>query len=237
MAAKNKLIVALDVDSGEKALKIADILKKDVKLFKVGLELFSSAGPDIVKKIKNIGCNVFLDLKFHDIPNTVSKALVSVTRLGPFMVNVHSLGGAEMMKKAASALKEEASRLRIEKPKLIAVTVLTSMNENGLKEVGINDNMKEEVLRLADLARLSNLDGIVASPVEAGAIRKKFGSDFLIVTPGVRPESAGADDQKRVSAPKEAIKAGADYIVVGRPVIEANDPASAARKILEEIGE
>jgi len=235
MDPKDRLIVALDVDTAEKAILLAEKLKNDVRFFKIGFELFSSCGPSIVSQIARFGGRIFLDLKFHDIPNTVSKAAVSVTKLGVFMFNVHGLGGYDMMKKTADAVKAEAERLKIEKPKVLAVTVLTSMDENALKKVGINDTMNQEVLRLAELAKSAGLDGVVASPSEARLIREKLGKDFLIITPGVRPSWAEAGDQKRIASPKEAIADGATYIVVGRPITEAKDPAQAARKISEEI--
>ena len=247
---RDGLIVALDVDTEKKALELIEVLKGEVKIFKVGSELFTSAGPGIIRKIRNKGgiredkgkigggkgCEIFLDLKFHDIPNTVAKAAAAATRLEPFMLNVHTLGGYDMMKRAAEAVRDEAARHKISKPKLIGVTVLTSMDENGLKKVGINDNIKSQVLRLAALAKEAGLDGVVASPVEAKYLRDALGSGFLIVTPGVRPGWwAAKDDQERIATPKEAIASGADYIVVGRPIIEADDPLEAARKILEEI--
>ncbi len=235
MTARERLIAALDVDTKEKALDLADALKADVKLFKIGFELFSSAGPDIVREIREKGLGVFLDLKFHDIPNTVAKAASAVTRLGVSIFNVHALGGLEMMKQAASAARDEAKRLGAAAPKIIAVTILTSADENGLKKVGINDNMKSQVLRLALLAKEAGLDGVVASPQEARFIREKTGKGFVIITPGVRPQGAERGDQKRIATPREAIASGADYIVVGRPIIEAKDPAGAAREIIKEI--
>jgi len=235
MNPKDRLIVALDVDTEEKAVAIAERLKNDVRFFKIGFELFSSCGPRVVERIRGMGCDVFLDLKFHDIPNTVAKAAAAITKLGVYMFNVHASGGYEMMNKAAEAVKKEAERLGIDRPKILGVTVLTSMDENGLKKIGIDANMKNQVLRLAALAKEAGLDGVVASPVEAKEIREKLGRDFLIVTPGVRPQWAGANDQKRVATPKEAIKDGADFIVVGRPVTEAKDPVRAAQEILKEI--
>lgn len=231
----DRLIVALDVDTEAKALELAGKLRNDVRFFKIGFELFSSCGPSIVKEIAKFGGRIFLDLKFHDIPNTVSKTAVSVTKLGVFMFNVHALGGYDMMKKTADAVKSEAQKLKIEKPKVLAVTVLTSMDENALKKIGIDDTMEHAVLRLAELAKSAGLDGVVASPSEARLIREKLGKDFLIVTPGVRPAWAEALDQKRIATPKAAIADGATYIVVGRPVTEAGDPADAAKKILEEM--
>jgi len=224
----NKLIVALDFESKYKALQAVDHLGSDVKLFKIGLELFSSCGPEIVAGVIAKGCDVFLDLKFHDIPNTVEKAARAVSGLGAFMFNVHALGGLEMMKRAKGAAGE--------KSKVIAVTILTSADENALKKCGINVSIEDEVMKLAALAKEAGLDGVVASAKEASRIRKELGKDFLIVVPGIRPASAASDDQKRVATPREAIEAGADYIVVGRPITGAADPVLAARDILKELG-
>jgi orotidine-5'-phosphate decarboxylase len=251
MDPKDRLIIALDVDTAEKALALVDQLKAEAGLFKVGFELFSSCGPSIVSDIAKEGGRIFLDLKFHDIPNTVSKAAASVTGLGVFMLNVHALGGYDMMKKAAESVKAEAARLKVERPKVIAVTVLTSMDQAALDAVGVGAKIDDEVLALAALAKSAGLDGVVASPREVRAIRGRFGKDFVIVTPGVRPlwseagdPSTGSgsvlslskDDQKRIATPGDAVAGGATYIVVGRPVTEARDPAGAARKIKEEIG-
>ena len=230
-----RLIVALDVDTKEKALSLVERLKAEVKIFKIGSELFTSCGPKIADDVKRNGCEVFLDLKFNDIPNTVARSAAAAVRSGVFMFNVHALGGPDMMKKTADAAAEEAKKLKIVKPKVIAVTILTSMDENSLKKVGIFDNMETQVLRLAKLAKDSGLDGVVASPAEVKMIRKNLGEDFLIVTPGVRPSWAEKNDQKRIATPKEALDNGANFIVVGRPIIEADDPVEAAKKILKEI--
>lgn len=235
MNPEDRLIVALDVDRKERALGFVGKLKKNVRTFKVGLELFLSCGPTIVEDVKREGCDVFLDLKFHDIPNTVAKAAISITRLAPLMFNVHGLGGYDTMKRTLEAVEKEAKRLKIPRPKILAVTILTSMDENGLKNIGISDNIQAEVLRLARLARDASLDGVVASPHEIKPIREIMGKEFLIVTPGVRPSWAEAGDQKRIMTPGEAITLGADYIVVGRPIIEAQDPVEAAKKILNEM--
>ena len=232
---KDRLIVALDVDNTDKALGLVEKLKNDVRFFKVGFELFSSTGPGIIEPIREKGCDIFLDLKFHDIPNTAVKASVAITKLGVYMFNVHALGGYDMMKEVAEAVENAADRAGVDQPKILAVTILTSMDAKALKALGIGDSMKEEVLRLAVMAKDAGLDGVVASPSEAKLIRKKLGEDFLIVTPGVRPALASAHDQKRIATPKNAIKDGADFIVVGRPITEAKDPAAAARQILEEI--
>ena len=232
---KSKLIVALDVDTEAKALDLAKGLKGAAEIFKVGSVLFASCGPDIIGKIKGLGA-VFLDLKFHDIPNTVAASVRAATRLGADIVNVHALGGEEMMRAASSAGRDEAKALGIARPKVIAVTMLTSTDKDGLKKIGIRDTIEKQLLILARLARASGLDGVVASGREVKLLRKEFGKDFLIVTPGVRPAWAAKADQKRVATPKEAIEDGADYIVVGRPIIESDDPLKAAEKILEEIG-
>jgi len=236
MNPKERLIVALDLDSEEKAVAMAERLKNDVRFFKIGFELFSSCGPRIVERMREMGCDVFLDLKFHDIPNTVAKAAMSIMRLGVYMFNVHTLGGYDMMKNTADAVETEAARSGVVRPLVLGVTILTSMDEKLLKKVGINATMKTEVLRLARLAKDAGLDGVVASASEAKLIRQKLGKDFLIVTPGVRPSWSVAHDQKRVTTPKKAIRDGADFIVVGRPILEAKDPAHAAREIMREMG-
>lgn len=235
MTAKERLIVALDVDTKDKALALAAKLRADVKFFKIGLELFSSCGPGIVNEIRAVGCEVFLDLKFHDIPTTAAKAAAAVTKLGAYMLNVHALGGYDMMKKTAEAVKAEAARLKIERPRVIAVTVLTSMGQGALERVGVGGAVREEVLRLARLAGDAGLDGVVASPEEARMIRGELGPGFIIVTPGIRPSWAGTDDQQRIATPREAVGNGASFIVVGRPVTAADDPAGAAKKIIREM--
>lgn len=234
MKAKDRLIVALDFDNEKKALEMVELLKRDVRFFKVGLELFLAAGAGITEKIMDTGSEVFLDLKFHDIPNTTMKAAVVATRLEVYMLNVHALGGYEMMKKTAEAVESEAERLDVRKPKILAVTILTSMDEKALKNAGIDVNIKQEVLKLTEMAIEAGLDGVVASPKEAAMLRKELGGEFLIVTPGVRPLQSKLDDQKRVATPREAVDAGADFIVVGRPITEAKDPAEAARNIFKD---
>jgi orotidine-5'-phosphate decarboxylase len=235
MTPKERLIVALDVDTGEKALGLVDKLKAEVDIFKIGSELFTSCGPDIVAAVKAKGCGVFLDLKFHDIPNTVVRSAAAAVRLGVSILNVHALGGYDMMKRAAESVAVEAKALKIAKPKIIAVTVLTSMDENNLKKIGIDGSMEQQVLKLAELAKDASLDGVVASPSEIKPIRRELGESFIIVTPGVRPVWAAVNDQKRIATPKEAVLGGATYIVVGRPIVEASDPLAAAKKVLEEI--
>ena len=231
-----KLIVALDVRSVGEVESIINKLIPAVKIFKVGLGLFTLYGPEAVKLVKKKGGSVFLDLKFHDIPNTVVHSVKSATKLGVYMMNLHIFGCVDMMKGAVKAAREEAIRLSIDRPKILGVTVLTSLTEADIKEIGIGRNLNAQVLHLADMARKAGLDGVVASPKEISLIRKRFGKDFIIVTPGIRPGWAGdKGDQKRTTTPKEAIEAGADYIVVGRPIIEAKDPLKAATKIIEEF--
>ncbi|MBI4974853.1 MAG: orotidine-5'-phosphate decarboxylase [Candidatus Omnitrophica bacterium] len=236
MNVKERLIVALDVDTEKKALDLVDKLKGHVKIFKVGSELFSSCGPDIVRLIRKKGCDIFLDLKLNDIPNTVAKASISIARLGVSIFDLHALGGYDMMKKAKDASEEEAKSLKVTRPKVLAVTVLTSFDENGLKKTGIYDNIEAQVLRLARLAKDAGLDGVIASPFEVKLIRENLGKSFLIVTPGIRlGRTAPSDDQRRIATPGDAIRSGADYIVVGRPIIEARNPLDVVQGIFEEI--
>ena len=232
----NPLIVALDVDSRERALELVDRLKDRVGMFKVGMELFYGTGGGIVREIKNLGCRVFLDLKLHDIPNTVARASRVLTALGPDIINVHASGGPEMMREAAAAVRDEASRLGAARPLIIAVTVLTSINRDILNNsLGIGGEVEETVVRWAVSARDCGLDGVVASPMEVTPIRKACGEDFVIITPGVRPEGADIGDQKRVMTPSGAVSAGATYVVVGRPITASVSPLEAASKILEQI--
>ena len=235
MTAKDKIIVALDVETPEAAAAWSARLKKEVGYFKIGKQLFTAAGPDVVRRIKADGGKVFLDLKFHDIPNTVAAAAVEAVRLGVDMLNVHALGGLEMMQKAAEAVKEEALNRGGERPLLIAVTILTSMNEEALSEAGISTPLAEEVRRLALLAKKAGLDGVVASPMEIRLIKEACSEAFLVVTPGVRPSFAAKNDQRRVMTPAEAVNAGADYLVIGRPITAAEDPESAVSRIVEEM--
>ena len=238
MNLKEYLIVALDTSSEKEALNLVKELKDEVSFFKIGLELFTAGGPNVVKEIKNLGCKIFLDGKFLDIPNTVSKAVSNIVKLKVDMLNVHLTGGLKMLEEAKNALMETAKEINIEPPKLIGVTVLTSINEGILKDdLQINAQLSDYVLHRAKLAKEAGLDGIVCSPKEASVIRKETGKDFLIVTPGVRPSWAEKNDQQRVSTPGEAIKNGASYIVVGRPITAAKDPRDAVKRILDEIGD
>ncbi|HOP79146.1 MAG TPA: orotidine-5'-phosphate decarboxylase [Armatimonadota bacterium] len=234
---KDKIIVALDVDSEEKALELVRELAGEVGAFKAGLELLNVAGPQIFGKLKDAGADrVFYDAKFHDIPNTVAGAVRAAVRQGVWMVNVHASGGSAMMKAAVEAAQDEASKLGIEPPKLIAVTVLTSIDTMTLTdELRIASGLVSQVVHLAKLAKSSGMDGVVASPNEAQYIREAVGPDFLIVTPGVRPAGADIADQKRVTTPAKAIAAGANYLVIGRPITRAENPVEAARAIAAEI--
>ncbi len=232
---RDKIIFALDVDHFTEAQRWVKLLKDHVGIFKVGKQLFTHAGPKVVDMIRQKGQKVFLDLKFHDIPNTVAKAGEEATKLNVTMFNLHALGGFEMIRKTVEASKITAKNLGIPKPLILAVTVLTSMDENALKEVGVQDSLLEEVGRLASLACKAGVDGVVASPQEIGVIRERCGEKFLIVTPGIRAPSDKKDDQKRTLTPKEAISAGANYLVIGRPIKEAKDPLEAVQKIVEDI--
>ncbi len=232
---KDKIIFALDVEHFREAQYWVTRLKDRIGMFKVGKQLFTHAGPKVVDMIRQKGQKVFLDLKFHDIPNTVAKAGEEATKLNVTMFNLHALGGFEMMRKTVEASKARAKSLGIPKPLILAVTILTSMDEGTLKEVGVQGPLAEEVGRLASLAWKAGLDGVVASPQEIGIIRERCGESFQIVTPGIRHPSDQRDDQKRTLSPKEAVIAGANYLVIGRPIKEAKDPLEAVDKIIEDI--
>ena len=236
MKPSDKLIVALDVETAHRALDLFNALRDVVGVFKIGSQLFTAAGPEIVRQIVARGGRVFLDLKFHDIPNTVAAAAVEATRLGVSIFNVHASGGVEMMKRTAEAVAEIAERERLVKPKVIGVTLLTSLDQANLKQLGINDEPLAVVARLARLAANCGLDGVVASPREIGIIRETVvNRDLMIVTTGIRSSADTTQDQRRTLTAAEAIRAGADYLVVGRPILNAEDPSDAARKIVEEI--
>jgi orotidine-5'-phosphate decarboxylase len=232
---KDKIIFALDVEHFGEAQRWVKLLKDHVGIFKIGKQLFTHAGPKVVDMIRQKGQKVFLDLKFHDIPNTVAKAGGEATKLGVAMFTLHALGGFEMMKKTVDASRATAKSLGIPKPLILAVTILTSMDEETLKEVGVQGPLIEEVGRLAFLSMKAGVDGVVASPQEIGIIRERCGEKFLIVTPGIRHPSDKRDDQKRTMSPKEAIAAGANYLVIGRPIKEAKDPLEAVQRIIEDI--
>jgi len=235
MEPRDRLIFALDVEHFGEAQGLVGLLRGHVGLFKVGKQLFTHSGPKVIDMIRRKGERVFLDLKFHDIPNTVAKAGEEAAKLGSAMFTVHSMGGYEMMKRAVESSRNIAKHLNIPKPLILAVTILTSMDEATLEEVGMKTPLEKQVARLATLAKKAGVNGVVASPREISLIRDHCGSDFLIVTPGVRPVSVAKDDQKRTLTPGEAITAGADYIVVGRPISEADDPVKAADEIVKEI--
>ena len=232
-----QLLVALDVESGARALELSSALSGVVDGVKVGSRLFTLEGPALVRRLADQGTRVFLDLKFHDIPNTVAQAVEAAVVTGAWMINVHASGGVPMMQAAAKAAAEAAARSNQAKPLVIAVTVLTSMDEETLRAGGVERPLFDHVVALARMAKQSGLDGVVASPQETAAIRAACGADFAIVTPGIRGASAGAEknDQTRTMGPAEAVKAGASYLVVGRPIIAATDPRSAAQRIVEEM--
>lgn len=236
MLNKKKIIVALDVETAGEAREIIAELRGEVGAFKIGLQLFTAAGASFVREAVEAGDRIFLDVKFHDIPNTVSKAAVEVARLGVWMFNIHALGGAEMMRRTVQEVGEICEKENLEKPKIIGVTVLTSANQETLREVGIERETDAQVLKLAQLAAKCGLDGVVASPLEVALIRKNVeNKDFLIVTPGIRSGKVETfDDQRRVTTANEALTGGASYLVIGRPIVQAKNRVSAARQILEE---
>lgn len=237
---KEKIIVALDVETADEAAQIIENLKGEVGAFKIGLQLFTSAGAQFIRKNVEAGLKVFLDVKFHDIPNTVAKASVEVARLGVWMFNVHALGGSEMMRRTVGEVSEMCAKENLKHPKIIGVTVLTSSNNQTLIEIGINQNSKKQVLNLARLAFESGLGGVVASPLEVNLIKQNIPKkDFLVVTPGVRLENKIGDirddDQKRILSPAEAMSAGADYLVIGRPILKSENPVGAVREIIADM--
>jgi orotidine-5'-phosphate decarboxylase len=233
---KDKIIVALDVSTAAEALDLFSKLRDVVGAFKIGSQLFTSNGQYVVREILKFGGKIFLDLKFHDIPNTVAMAGVEAMRLGVFMFNVHASGGSEMMKRTVDAINETAIKENLIKPSVIAVTVLTSSTKETLNEIGIEKEPLEQVVNLACIADECGMDGVVASPHEVAAVRSAVGNkNFLLVTPGVRPKGVDANDQKRVMTPSEAVRAGSDYLVIGRPITKAPNPEDAVRKIIEEL--
>jgi len=234
----DQLLIALDVESSAKAIALADNLRGVAGGFKIGSRLFTSEGPSIVRALTSRGDRVFLDLKFHDIPNTVAQATAAAASLGVWMLNVHASGGSRMMQAARDAAHETASKEGRTPPLVIAVTVLTSMNQAMLGDAGVQSPVLDQVLRLAELTERAGLDGVVASPQETSLIRTRRRADFAIVTPGIRggqAATAGKDDQERTMSPAEALAAGSSYIVVGRPVIAAPDPRAAAESIVREM--
>ena len=236
MSNTDRMILALDMPEPDYALEIVDNFSDYINIFKVGFELFVSAGPRIVEEILKKDKKVFLDLKFHDIPNTVSKAAVAATKLGVHMFNIHTSGGLNMMRKCREKVVETCLKENIEKPKILGVTVLTSISREILKdELGIQYSLKTHVKQLAFLAMNAGLDGVISSPRDAGMIRKHCDKGFLIVTPGIRPSWTLPDDQKRTMTPQEALKQGADHIVLGRAVLQQPDPIKAIELILLEV--
>lgn len=233
---KEKIIVALDVPTADEARKYIAELRGEVGAFKIGLQLFTSAGASFVREVVDAGNKVFLDLKFHDIPNTVAKAAVEVARLGVWMFDVHACGGGEMMRRVVEEVSEVCDKENLQKPKIIGITVLTSSDQATLRETGIEKEVDSQVVNLAGLTAKCGLDGVVASPLETNLVRLNVENEnFLIITPGIRPSFATNDDQKRVTTPGEAIENGSDYLVIGRPILQAENKVEAVQQILEEF--
>ncbi len=230
-----RLIVALDVHSMESVQQLVGQLGDRVNYYKVGMELFYSAGSQVINYLRQQNKDIFLDLKLHDIPNTVGQGLATLTQLGATMLNVHASGGFSMMQAAVKAVKNKASALQMPRPKLIAVTVLTSMDENEWSGLGYNVDLSQQVIHLSQLAQKAGMDGVVASPQEAAQIQKVCGSEFIIVTPGIRPSGTAIDDQSRIATPAGALKNGAHHLVIGRPITAAANPKQAVKDILREM--
>ena len=232
---RNPIILALDVPSAEQGLALARQIAPALGAIKIGSELFTASGPDIIREMRGLGLNVFLDLKFHDIPNTVAKAVASAVQLDVQMLTIHTGGGSEMMRAAERSAQETASGLGRTPPLVLGVTILTSLDSNAIAEVGYQANVGHQVDRLAKLAVASGLRGLVCSPLEVVELRRILPREVQLVTPGIRPADSGADDQKRTLTPREAIAAGADWLVIGRPIYGAKDPRRAAEAILESL--
>jgi len=232
---QNPILVALDVPTADAAVELAAKLASVVGGFKIGSELFTAAGPDIVTRIRSTGAKVFLDLKFHDIPNTVSKAVASATRLDVQMLTIHTSGGAEMMRAAETSAQQTAQQRGAEAPLVLGVTVLTSTDANALSQVGVEPNVGRQVERLASLAVQSGLRGLVCSPLEIASLRQILPATVQLVTPGIRSGTEQKDDQKRTLSAKEAIAAGANWLVIGRPIYAAENPRAAAEQILGSL--
>jgi orotidine-5'-phosphate decarboxylase len=232
---RNPIIAALDVPTGEMALKLVDELRPAVGVFKIGSELFTSAGPEIVRRVRSLGASIFLDLKFHDIPNTVAKAVAAATRLDVQMLTIHTSGGSEMMRAAQESAEKTAQQCGWKAPLILGVTVLTSMDGATLVEVGSAANVGAQVERLAALATKSGLKGLVCSPLEIAGLRQILPRDVQLVTPGIRTGAEKADDQKRTLTPKEALDAGANWLVIGRPIYAAANPRAAVEEIAASL--
>ncbi|CAN5420511.1 orotidine-5'-phosphate decarboxylase [soil metagenome] len=236
ISAKDRIIVALDVDSADEARRVSAELRGLVGGFKIGLQLFTAAGPELVKEFVGDHQRVFLDLKFHDIPNTVAKAAVEAAKLGVWMFNIHAGGGSEMMRRTVGDVDAACTTVDIARPLIIAVTVLTSSDAGTMNEIGVADAVEDQVVRLARLTAECGLDGVVVSPREVPLIRRAIADrSFLTITPGIRPLSATDDDQRRVTTFRQAIENGSDYVVIGRPIVGAADRAGAAEQIAAEI--
>jgi len=231
-----RIIVALDFADGARAMALVDRLDPEICALKIGKELFVSAGPDLVRSIVARGFKVFLDLKFHDIPSTVAQACAAATRLGVWMLNVHAAGGRAMLTASRESVIEAARAQGRPAPRLIAVTVLTSLGQADLDEIGLSGGTEGAVLRLAKLASLCGLDGVVCSALEAKALRRALGPAFVLVTPGIRPTGSASADQARIVTPEAAVAAGADFLVIGRPITEAPDPVAALGRINAALG-
>jgi orotidine-5'-phosphate decarboxylase len=237
IAPKNRILCALDTVDINAAASLARELAPHVGGVKLGLEFFGANGPEGFKKVAKAGMPIFLDLKLYDIPNTVAKAIKSLMPLTPIIMTIHTSGGPEMMIRAANAATETAQELGCARPIIVGVTILTSMDESNLSDIGYGRDMSAQVLKLAKLAKDSGLDGVVCSPLEIKMIKEACGEDFILVVPGIRPAGSDAGDQKRIMTPAEAIKQGADYLVIGRPITQADDPVKAAQAIAESLTE
>lgn len=227
LTARDRLIVALDFPTPAKALALVSVLSGSVSTYKIGLQLYTAAGPAIVQAVAATGASIFLDLKLHDIPNTVAKAVTAAGDLGVQMLTVHLSGGSAMLEAAVAAKPPQLS--------LLGVTVLTSATQETLSEIGVDSSLPDQVVRLADLGKSSGVDGLITSPQEVAALRTRLGPEIMLVTPGIRPAWAAADDQKRFTTPRDALKGGADYLVIGRPITAAADPKAAVERVVEEM--
>lgn len=234
---RERLIVALDLDDLDLATELVRSLAQEVGMFKIGKQLFTHAGPQAVRLIQDLGGEIFLDLKFHDIPNTVAKAAIEATRLGVKMFNVHASGSLEMMRLTVKEVERVSRQQKLRRPIMLGVTVLTSLGQEDLQRLGVEHKIADQVVRLALLTKEAGMDGVVASPHEVADIRHACGQRFVIVTPGIRPAESQRNDQQRVMTPADAVRAGVDYIVVGRPILEAQNPIKAARAIVAEMEE